>query len=168
MIITDVIVTDADLKKYGKLGTNVTIEKYFADLLELQQFTVLDILGEKLYKKIEQDFKSKQLEGIYKEIHILIAMILGRFIAYEFAKVSNFNMMNGGTFSVDNNGKSVVSRENVSFLANGEKNKGNKYVTLLRDFICNNKSQLEIYDVKNCKGCEDKNKSDYSVDWFLG
>lgn len=169
MLVENLIITDADVKKFSVMGGNTQFEKYRMDLLWIQEFQILPLLGEKLYMKIEKDWQDKTLTGNFEIIWKYCRNILSRFISYEYGIIANYNMQNAGTYKVDNNGRQAVEKKEVDFLAQDQKNKGLDYIEKLKEFLCKKRDELKEFDLSGCGcGCNgDLSSGKYKTDWVL-
>lgn len=170
MLVEKLLISDADVKKYSAMGGSTQIEKYRMDLIWIQEFQILPLLGKKLYLKIEQDFENEELAGDYELIWKYCRNILARFIAYEHGKIANYNLKNAGVYKVDNNGRQTVEKKEVDFLAQDQKIKGLDYLEKLRILLCDKRENLKEFDLSGCGCACNQNASrsgKYQMDWLL-
>lgn len=152
------LITNKDIAKYTPINGNVDISKYAHIIREIQMFNLEPRLGTKLYKKIEQGFVNKDLQGDYK---VLYENFIIPFLCYdltsEFILTHSFSIGNGGIFKHNPENGIAVDKNEVDYLANKYKLKVENVLDRMLHFLCKaniseyRDQQEEIQDVKPIK-----------------
>ena len=151
---TVLLIKAEDITKNTPLGGNIDVNKYLHVIKEAQVFIVEPILGTKLYDKLLSDFAANALTGDYQTIHEdYIKPILYHSVAAEFILTHSYNVANGGVFKQNPENSEPVSKSEVDFLVQNQRDKADAYINRLERFLCDknlpeyNQAQDNDYDL---------------------
>lgn len=135
--MTTLLIKAEDLTKGTPLGGNIDVSKYLHVIKEVQVFVIEPILGTKLYEKIVLDYDNNSLEGDYKTLYDdYIKPIIIYSVAAEYVIIASYNVANGGIFKHNPENGEAVSKNEVDFLAQNQRNKSDAYIQRLQKFLC--------------------------------
>ena len=153
--MTTLLVKAIDITKSTPMGGNIDVNKYLHVIKESQVFVIEPILGTKLYNKLMTDYAGNTLSGSYKElVENYIQPILAYSVAAEFILIHAFNVSNGGIFKHSPENSEAVSKSEVDFLVQNQRNKADAYIKRLQKFLCTvqipeyTPAQDNNYDIK--------------------
>ncbi|WP_136465530.1 hypothetical protein [Flagellimonas onchidii] len=134
---TVLLIKAIDITKNTPLGANIDVNKYLHVIREAQVFVVEPILGTKLYDKVLADYAANTLTGDYKTIHEeYIKPILYHSVAAEYILTASYNVANGGIFKNNPENSEPVSKTEVDFLVQNQRDKADTYINRLERFLC--------------------------------
>lgn len=135
--MTTLLIKAEDLTKGTPLGGNIDVSKYLHVIKEVQVFVIEPILGTKLYEKIVLDYDNNSLEGDYKTLYDdYIKPIIIYSVAAEYVIIASYNVANGGIFKHQPENGEAVSKNEVDYLAQNQRNKSDAYIQRLQKFLC--------------------------------
>ena len=133
---TTLLIKAIDITKNTPLGANIDVNKYLHVIREAQVFIVEPILGTKLYDKVLADYAADTLTGDYKTIHEeYIKPILYHSVAAEFILTHSYNVANGGVFKHNPENSEPVTKAEVDFLVQNQRDKADTYINRLERFL---------------------------------
>ena len=152
--MTTLLIKAEDLTKGTPLGGNIDVSKYLHVIKEIQVFVIEPILGTKLYEKIVLDYDNNSLQGDYKTLYDdYIKPIIIYSVAAEYVIIASYNVANGGIFKHNPENGEAVSKNEVDYLAQNQRNKSDAYIQRLQKFLCTvnlpeyTAAQEESYDI---------------------
>jgi len=134
-----ILLRDNDLTKNTVLGGNIDVDKLRQCVLDAQVTRLEELLGETLYNKIETDFETETLTGVYETLYTdYIKPFLIRQSAVEYLKIGAFTVANNGIFQPQPNNAIAITDKNLSNLINEVRIKADMFAERMRKYLCKN------------------------------
>jgi len=142
----------ADLVKSTAISGNVDTDKFIQFIELAQEIHLQNYLGTDLYNKISNDIISGTLTGDYLDlVNNYIQPMLIHFSMAEYLPFASYTIANGGVYRHQSDNSTLVSKEEVDFLVQKERDYANYYTNRFIDFMGSNASNLfpEYYTNSN-------------------
>ena len=159
----------ADLVKNTAMSGNVDTDTFIQFIRLAQEIHVQNYLGTDLYDKISNDIIAGNLTGNYLSlVNDFIQPMLIHFSMAEYLPFASYTIANGGVYRSEVSNGSTISKEEVDFLVQKERDYANYYTNRFIDYMSNNASSLfpEYYSNTNEDISPDKDTVFHG--WNLG
>jgi len=121
------------------LSGNIDIDKFVFCIANVQLTTIEPLLGTELYDKIISDIEDESLTGLYLELYNdFVRPITKNESVAQFIEIASYLVDNGGIYKHSADGKEVVDKQEVQFLAGKYKSLAQMYVQRFNKWICKN------------------------------
>ena len=121
------------------LSGNIDIDKFVFCIANVQLTTIEPLLGTELYDKIIADKEADTLAGLYLELYNdFVRPITKNESVAQFIEIASYLVDNGGIYKHSADGKEVVDKQEVQFLAGKYKSLAQMYVGRFNKWICKN------------------------------
>lgn len=126
------LITPTEVIEKTPLGGNIDENKYKFCILEAQNGTLRELLGDDLYDKIETDKEAAALAGNYLVLYEkFIVPILIHQTAVEYLHIGGVTVGNGGIYRHSPANATPAEQSEIKPLIDNEKNKVDMYVSRL-------------------------------------
>jgi hypothetical protein len=130
------LITYSELTNATPLGGNIDVDRYKFCILDAQRSKIRELLGDTLYEKIESDYDSNTLSGIYRTLYEqFVKPILIHQSAVEYLTIGSFQVANGGIFKHTPQNGTPVEFSEVKHLIDSQKVKVEMYVERLNRWL---------------------------------
>lgn len=160
-------VTLDDIKKMTLLDGNVDNDKLIQFIAIAHDIHIQGYLGTDLYNKIKTDIAGASLSGNYLALvnNYLKDMCI-HWGLVEYIPFAAYNIANKGVYKSTAENAESVSKEEIDYLVEKQKNIAEHYTQRFLDYICNNSSLFPEYN-SNSNGDMNPNKGNYYGGWVL-
>lgn len=159
-----------DITKNTPLGGNIDVNKIVPYIMQCQVFTIEEILGTKLYNKINQDIIDDTLSGIYLQIFDnYVKWILIYVSASRYVKIGAYNITNGGIFKHQPENAVQIGKTEVDYISQNIAQDAQTYINRLQKFLCDQQNNIPEYTTAQDNNYDiDPNRDVQSTGgWFL-
>ncbi len=142
----------ADLVKSTAMSGNVDTDKFIQFIELAQEIHLQNYLGTDLYNKISNEIIAGTLSGDYLNlVNNYIQPMLIHFSMAEYLPFASYTIANGGVYHHQSDNSTLVSKEEVDFLVQKERDYANYYTNRFIDYMGSNASKLfpEYYSNSN-------------------
>lgn len=164
------LITTNEIVKRTPLGGNVGKDKYVFLIDDIQVMVLEPILGTKLYNKIQEDYNTNSLTGLYLTIHEeYIVPFLAHAVFSDYTRNGNYRIRNNGNIKHEpNNATSTSNDEDTQFVMH-QMAKAERYLNKLERFLCVEGNNIPEYTQTQDNEYDTKPKDNkgYNVTWFL-
>jgi len=130
------MISRKDLVKYTSLSGNIDTDKFIQYVLIAQEITVQQLLGTDLYEKIQGDIESSSLTGDYLTlVNDYIKPVLIHAAAVQYIPFASYTFGNKGVFKHTSETGETVSKEEVDYLVEEERDTMQFYADRLIDHL---------------------------------
>jgi len=122
------------------ISGNTDVDKYIIDISYVQDKVVREMLGDELYNKIEQDYETNSLSGLYLELYNnYLVYIIKYYTVAEHISLSNISVDNSGIQKYSPDKKTAVTPAEVQVARQKYSSLAQVYVDRFNKWICENK-----------------------------
>jgi hypothetical protein len=144
---TALFISRTDLVKNSILNGNVDTDKFIQFIKFAQEIHIQNYLGTKLYDKISADIIAGTLSGNYLTlVNDYVQPMLIHYALIKYLPQSAYQISNGGIFKHRSENSETVSKEEVDFLVQEERENAEHYARRFVDYICDNSSLFPEYN----------------------
>lgn len=148
-------ITSSELTENTSIGGNVDPDKYLHHITDVQVMVMENVLGTKLYDKIDTDFQASSLTGDYETMfNDYIKPALWHSVYAEYLKDGNVLAQNAGIFSHSPEDAQLADLESIKYSVKNAKAKADTYIDRLIRFLCD----------KNIAEYDNAQDNDYDID----
>lgn len=148
-------VTTDDVSKYTPVNLNCEVSIIKKAILDAQQLKIQDVLGSKLYKKIE----ALIISGIEESGNAVYKTLLDDYIfnctlhwvLVEILPYSRFKIMNVGVNTQSSDNSQPAAFDEFKYLQTMLTNKAEFYTTRMKDFLVANYTDYPEYSDLSCE-----------------
>lgn len=163
------LVTTNDIVKNTPMGGNVGTDKYVFIIDDVQVMVLEPLLGTKLYEKIQTDYNTNALTGLYAQLHTdYIEPFLWRAVFADYKSNGKYRTVNNGEVVHEPNNSRSTERSEDDKVVQNYQNKAQTYLTRMEKFLCvegNNMPEYKTQDNDYDEKAKDNNG--YSFTWYL-
>jgi len=164
---TALFISRTDLVKNTILDGNVDTDKFIQFIKISQEIHITNYLGSKLYDKISADIVSNTLTGDYLSLVVdYIQPMLIHFAMVEYLPFAAYQIKNGGVSKHSSENSESVSKDEVDFLVQKERDISEYYTRRFVDYICFNSNKFPEY-TNNSGSDIDPDKNTNPSGWVL-
>ncbi len=126
----------ADLVKNTAISGNVDTDKFIQFIRLAQEIHIQNYLGTDLYNKISNDIIDGNLTGNYLDlVNNFIQPMLIHFSMAEYLPFASYTIANGGVYRSEVSNGSTISKEEVDFLREKERQTAEHYRQRFIDYM---------------------------------
>lgn len=156
-----------DIPKFTALNANVDVDKYVQFLLIAQEIHLQGILGSNLYEKIAADITAGTLAGNYLAlVNNHIKQMLIHYGLMEYLPFAAYNIANNGVYKKSSENSETVSKDEVDYLVEKERQIAQHYTDRFIAYMCNNSTLFPEYSNNTAEDMK-PDKQAFSAGWVL-
>ena len=139
-------ISRTDLVKNTILDGNIDTDKFTQFIKIAQDIHIQNYLGTKLYERIENDIINDTLTGDYlKLVTDYIQPMLIHYAMVDYLPFAAYQVKNGGVFKHSSENAETVSKDEVDFLIQKERDFAEYYTRRFVDYICFDNTKFPEY-----------------------
>ena len=139
-------ITRKDLVKFTSVNGSVDNDKFLQYIKIAQDIHIQNYLGTKLYERIENDIINDTLTGDYlKLVTDYIQPMLIHYAMVDYLPFAAYQVKNGGVFKHSSENAETVSKDEVDFLIQKERDFAEYYTRRFVDYICFDNTKFPEY-----------------------
>ncbi len=143
---TALFIKPIDIKRNTIIDGNVDVDKFIQFIKIAQQIHVRNYLGSDLYNKISSDIVADSLSGDYLSlVNTYIQPMLIHFAMVDYLPFAAYQVKNGGVFKHSSENSETVSKNEVDYLVNKEREFAEYYTRRFIDYMANNQNLFPEY-----------------------
>ncbi len=143
---TALFIKPIDIKRNTIIDGNVDVDKFIQFIKIAQQIHVRNYLGSDLYNKISNDIIADTLTGDYLSlVNTYIQPMLIHFAMVDYLPFAAYQVKNGGVFKHSSENSETVSKNEVDYLVNKEREFAEYYTRRFIDYMANNQNLFPEY-----------------------
>ena len=164
---TALFISRTDLVKNTIIDGNVDTDNFIQFIKIAQEIHITNYLGSKLYDKISADIVADTLTGDYLSlVKDYIQPMLIHFAMVEYLPFASFQLKNGGVFKHSSENAESVSKSEIEFLVQKQRDFSEYYTRRFVDYICFNSTKFPEY-LNNSGSDIDPDKDVNPTNWVL-
>ena len=164
---TALFISRTDLVKNTIIDGNVDTDKFIQFIKIAQEIHITNYLGSKLYDKISADIVADTLTGDYLSlVKDYIQPMLIHFAFLEYLPFASFQIKNGGVFKHSSESSESVSKSEIEFLIQKQRDFSEYYTRRFVDYICFNSTKFPEY-LNNSGSDIDPDKDVNPTNWVF-
>jgi hypothetical protein len=143
---TALFIKPVTLKRNSIIDGNVDVDKFIGFLKIAQQIHIRNYLGTDLYNKISNDIISDSLTGDYLTlVNDYIQPMLIHYAMVDYLPFAAYQIKNGGIFKHSSETAETVSKSEVDYLVNKEREFAEYYTRRFIDYMAFNQASFPEY-----------------------
>jgi len=147
---TALFISRTDLIKNSILDGNVDTDKFIQFIKIAQQIDIQNYLGTDLYNKISADIISDNLTGNYLSlVEDYVQPMLIHYAMMQYLPFVAYQIKNGGISKHSSENADSVSKDEVDYLVNKERNFAEYYTRRFIDYISFHEEDFPEYNSNN-------------------
>jgi len=145
-----IFISREDLIRYTPISGNLDFDRVIQYIEIAQDIHVHELLGSRLYNKLQSDIINDTLTGDYELlIKNHIKPILAQYALLEFLPFSQFSINNKGVFKHTSESAETLSKSDISMMMEATRDTAQHYATRMIDYLCNYPSLFPEYLTNN-------------------
>jgi hypothetical protein len=147
---TALFISRTDLIKNSILDGNVDTDKFIQFIKIAQQIDIQNYLGTDLYNKISADIIADNLTGVYLDlVNDYVQPMLIHYAMMQYLPFVAYQIKNGGISKHNSENAESVSKDEVDYLVNKERNFAEYYTRRFIDYISFHEEDFPEYNSNN-------------------
>ena len=143
---TALFISRTDLVKNSILDGNIDTDKFIQFIKIAQQIDVRNYLGSELYNRISNDITNSTLSGNYLTlVNDYIQPMLIHFAMVQYLPFAAYQIKNGGIYKHQSENAESVSKDEVDYLVQKERNFVEYYAKRFIDYMAFNQTLFPEY-----------------------
>jgi hypothetical protein len=143
---TALFISRTDLVKNSILDGNVDTDKFIQFIKIAQQIDVRNYLGSELYNRISNDITNSTLTGNYLTlVNDYIQPMLIHFAMVQYLPFAAYQIKNGGIYKHQSENAESVSKDEVDYLVQKERDFAEYYTKRFIDYMAFNQTLFPEY-----------------------
>jgi hypothetical protein len=143
---TALFISRTDLVKNSILDGNVDTDKFIQFIKIAQQIDVRNYLGSELYNRISNDITNSTLSGNYLTlVQDYIQPLLIHFAMVQYLPFAAYQIKNGGIYKHQSENAESVSKDEVDYLVQKERDFAEYYTKRFIDYMAFNQTLFPEY-----------------------
>jgi hypothetical protein len=143
---TALFISRTDLVKNTIIDGNVDTDKFIQFIKISQEIHITSYLGSKLYDKISADIVANSLAGDYLDlVNDYIQPMLIHYAMVEYLPFAAYQIKNGGVTKHQSENSTTVSKGEIDFLIQKQRDYSEYYTRRFVDYICFNSDKFPEY-----------------------
>ena len=164
---TVLFISRTDLVKNSIISGSTDTDLFINYIKIAQEIHITNYLGSKLYDKISADIVADTLTGDYLSlVKDYIQPMLIHFAMVEYLPFASFQIKNGGVFKHSSESSESVSKSEIEFLIQKQRDFSEYYTRRFVDYICFNSTKFPEY-LNNSGSDIDPDKDVNPTNWVL-
>ena len=164
---TALFISRTDLVKNSIIDGNVDTDKFIQYIKISQEIHIQNYLGSKLYDKISADIVAGTLTGDYLTlVSDYLQPMLIHYAMTDYLPFAAYQIKNGGVFKHSSENSETVSKSEIDFLTQKQRDFAEYYTRRFVDYICFNSTKFPEYD-SNVDSDVYPSKKTNSSNWVL-
>ena len=148
--MTALFISRTDLVKNSILDGNVDTDKFIQFIKIAQQIDIQNYLGTDLYNKISADIVAGTLTGNYEDlVNDYVQPMLIHYAMMQYLPFAAYQIKNGGISKHNSENADSVSKDEVDYLVNKERNFAEYYTRRFIDYISFHEEDFPEYNSNN-------------------
>ena len=148
--MTALFISRTDLVKNSILDGNVDTDKFIQFIKIAQQIDIQNYLGTDLYNKISADIIADNLTGNYLAlVEDYVQPMLIHYALMQYLPFAAYQIKNGGISKHNSENADSVSKDEVDYLVNKERNFAEYYTRRFIDYISFHEEDFPEYNSNN-------------------
>ena len=144
---TALFIKRTDLVRNTILDGNVDTDKFIQFIKIAQQIHIRNYLGSDLYNKISNDIIADNLTGDYLTlVNTYVQPMLIHFAMVDYLPFAAYQVKNGGIFKHTSETAETVSKNEVDYLVNKEREFAEYYTRRFLDYMLHNQTSFPEYN----------------------
>jgi len=144
---TALLITRDDIVRFTNVNGNVDVDKFIQFVLIAQDIHIQSMLGTKLLEKIQADIIAGTLANPYLSLlTTYIKPCLIHFAMVEYLPYAAYTVANKGVYKHGAENSETVSKEEVDFMIEKQRQTAMHYKERFVDFIINNSALFPEYN----------------------
>ena len=144
---TALFIKPIDIKRNTIIDGNVDVDKFIQFIKIAQQIHVRNYLGSDLYNRISDDIIADTLTGDYLSlVNTYIQPMLIHFAMVDYLPFAAYQIKNGGVFKHSSENSETVSKNEVDYLVNKEREFAEYYTRRFIDYISFHEDSFPEYN----------------------
>ena len=144
---TALFISRTDLVKSSILDGNVDTDKFIPYIKIAQEIHIQNYLGTELYDKISADILASSLTGNYLTLVTkYVQPMLIHWAMVSYLPFAAYQIKNGGVFKHVSENAESVSKSEVDFLVQKERDLAEYYTRRFVDYMCSNSNLFPEYN----------------------
>jgi len=161
------LITTEDLKKYSLLSGNLDDDKFIQYIGIAQDIYIQNYLGTQLLEKIQADISAGTLTGDYLTLlDTYIKPMLIHWALVEYYPFAAYQVSNKGVYKHTSETSESVSKTEIDYLVDKERNIADSYTTKFIDYMCFNSDKFPEYLSNTNNDISPSKESDFNG-WVL-
>ena len=129
-------ISPTEIKQSTVVGGNVDDDKFVFVISDVQNTTILPLLGQELYEVILAGADADNLTGLYLELYTKYVQPITKFqTVANFVLISNYNVANGGSVSHTSDNAQLMSAEELTRLSNTYAGMADTFIDRFEEWI---------------------------------
>jgi len=147
---TALFISRTDLVKNTILDGNVDTDKFIQFIKIAQEIHIKNYIGSDLYNKISSDILAGSLAGSYLTLtNTYLQPMLIHYAMIDYLPFAAYQIKNGGIFKHQSENSESVSKSEVDYLVNKEREFAEYYTRRMIDYVTYNISSFPEYNTNN-------------------
>jgi hypothetical protein len=143
---TALFISRTDLVKNSILDGNIDTDKFIQFIKIAQQIDVRNYLGSELYNRISNDITNSTLSGNYLTlVNDYIQPLLIHFAMVQYLPFAAYQIKNGGIYKHQSENAESVSKDEVDYLVQKERDFAEYYTKRFIDYMAFNQTLFPEY-----------------------
>ena len=164
---TALFISRTDLVKNSIIDGNVDTDKFIQFIKISQEIHLQNYLGSKLYDKISADIIASTLTGDYLALVTdYLQPMLIHYAMMDYLPFAAYQVKNGGVFKHSSENAETVSKDEIDFLSQKQRDFAEYYTRRFIDYICFNSTKFPEYN-NNTETDIYPDKDTNSSNWVL-
>lgn len=156
-----------DIPRFTALNANTDVDRYVQFCYISQQIHIQGILGSNLFEKISDDITAGTLSGNYLTlVNNFIKQMVIHWAMVEYLPFAAYQISNNGIYKKSSENSETVSKEEVDFLVEKERQIAQHYTDRFVAYMCKNSTLYPEYN-NNTEEDMKPDKVAFSTGWVL-
>jgi len=140
-------ISRTDLIRNSIIDGNVDTDKFIQFIKIAQEIHVRNYLGSDLYNRISTDIINDTLTGDYLTlVNTYVQPMLIHFAMVDYLPFAAYQLKNGGVLKHNSENSETVSKNEIDYLVNKEREFADYYTRRFIDFMCFNQEKYPEYN----------------------
>ena len=139
-----------DLVRYTPISGNLDFDKVVQYIEIAQDIHIHQLLGSRLYKKLQADILSNNLTGDYLTlVERYIKPTLSQYALLEFLPFSQYTISNKGVFKKTSESSVILTKEDLNGMKEASRDTAQHYASRMVDYLMNYPTEFPEYLTNN-------------------
>lgn len=144
------LINREDLVRFTPLSGNMDFDKVIQYVEIAQDIHVHELLGTKLYERIQSDIIAGTLSGSYADlVSTYVKPILAQYSLLEYLPFSQYTINNKGVFKHTSENSNAINKDDMESMTEATRDTAQHYAKRMIDYICANPTLFSEYLTNN-------------------